>query len=514
MRHKKTIVSLCAVTLLSVAGAAVGPNIAINADSVDNSAAQTTTTTPVGGDKGETGSPIMGQSEGTTTPEKTDTNKGSDSITTEDFDGTVNLVNDKGQVLGQTSELKGKIGDHVSITLPTGYVSATNGASTVDYVLNKDKTPIKIQKANEDKDVTRTIKITNPDGTVHTVTQVAKSDGDFDAYKVPEIKYYTPSVKEVPAASAKDEANKTVEVTYTKSLPDWSIGVEGYTVVSAGTITRTVNFVDESGKKVAPSKVESVKREILVKDSGVDTIYKDAAKDQKKTSDASATAKTDAATTKDATKPAKTVSATALSTSVNDKDDKAVSATATKPNSKEYMILEVDGDNTVIAAPAHRLSDIVAPKVDGMKVKDDKMATISGQYLWLSTPDTLASNDKLANGLDKFLTKDSVENVVYVKADAKDATKDNNKTDTKNDQTADANKDAATNNANSKDGNGSATGSVNQPATSSVVGGTSGAVLPQTGDKPNNWIILAIGSFLSAVGIFFADKFRSSKKHD
>lgn len=491
MRHKKTIVSLCAVALLSVAGAAVGPNIAINADSIESTPK---TTTPVGGDKGEMGSPIMGQSEGTTipTPEKTNTTKGTNSSSTENFDGTINLVTDKGQILGQTSKLKGKIGEHISVTLPTGYVSATNGASTVDYVLNKDKTPIKIQKANEAKDVTRTIKITNPDGTVHTVTQVAKSDGDFDAYKVPEIKYYTPSVKEVPAASAKDQANKTVEVTYTKALPDWSIGVDGYTVISAGTITRTVNFVDNAGKKVAPSKVETVKREILVKDSGVDTLYKDAVKDQKNTTDSSAKAETDAK------KPAKTVSASALSTSVNDKSNKAVSAAATNPNSKEYMILEVDGNKTVISSPAHRLNDVVAPKVDGMKVKDEKLATISGQYLWLSTPDTLAANDKLANGLDKFLTKDTVENVVYVKADAKDAIK----ADTNNGQGADSNKDVT-----AKAG----TGSVNQPASSSVVGGTSGAVLPQTGDKPNNWIILALGSLLSAIGIFFADEFRSKK---
>ena len=495
MRHKKTIVSLCAVTLLSVAGAAVGPNIAINADSTQTAATTATdsksqATTPAASDK-------------------TDKGTTSDSISTDEFDGTVNLVNAKGQVLGQTSELKGKIGDHVTITLPTGYVSATNGASTVDYVLNKDKTPIKIQKADEARDVTRTIKIVNPDGTVHTVTQVAKSDGDFDAYKVPEIKYYTPSMKEVPQASAKDQADKTIEVTYTKSLPAWSIGVEGYTVVSAGTITRTVNFVDESGKQVAPSKVETVKREILVKDSGVDTIYKDAKKDAKTTDASGASAKVD--TSKKADQPSKTVSASALSTSVNDKEDKTVAEQATKPNSKEYMILEVDGNNTVIASPAHRLSDIEAPKVDGMKLKDEKMANISGQYLWLSTPDTLASNDKLANGLDKFLTKDTVENVVYVKDDAKDANKATDaNSDNKDAKTNDATKDAATKAKDAQDAKAAENG-VNQPATSNVVGTTSGAVLPQTGDKPNNWILLAIGSFVSAVGIFFADKFRTKK---
>ena len=142
--QKKLIVSLCAVTLISLAGAAVGPSLSANADN--------TVSTTVS--------------------------------SAEDFKGTVDLVDVNGKVLGQTSVLSGKIGDHETVTLPTGYVAVSNGASTIDYVLNKERTPIKIRRIG-DVDVTRTIRLHQPDGSDKTVTHVPKAGTPDDHYDVP-----------------------------------------------------------------------------------------------------------------------------------------------------------------------------------------------------------------------------------------------------------------------------------------------------------------------------------------
>lgn len=480
--HKKLIVSLCAVTLLSLGGAAIGPaTVAIHADSNQ-------------------------QLSTTAQPKEKDST----------FAGTIDLVDKAGKVLGQTSVLNGKYGDHVAITLPTGYVSADNGATTIDYVLNKDRKPICIQKYAE-RLVSRVIKIHRPDGVTVSVMQTTTADGLFAAYKVPEFKYYRPSASVIPAAKASDDKDKVLEVSYNRTLPDWAIGVDGYTVITAGTISRTINFVDESGKIIAPSKIQTVKREILVKDNGLSNIYGAS------------------------TQPSKVVDKSSLGTA-GQTIEQAEIATANKLSAaKGFLVLEINGKNANIVAPAYKLNDVTAPTIKGMKVKNAKQAKINNQYLWLSEPHTLAMNPVLDNGLHQFLLSDTTINVVYTKAKevkkaestgnnyyffgnltnpdtakAKDATKDKDATKTQDPtkaQDATKGKDAdksmtkAQDPAKAKIANGK-----NLPNGTGSMGVTTGSVLPQTGNRPNNWLILAAGAALAALGLGFADKFSKQKE--
>lgn len=434
--QKKLIVSLCAVTLISLAGAAVGPSLSANADN--------TVSTTVS--------------------------------SAEDFKGTVDLVDVNGKVLGQTSVLSGKIGDHETVTLPTGYVAVSNGASTIDYVLNKERTPIKIRRIG-DVDVTRTIRLHQPDGSVKTVTQVAKAGKTFDQYVVPKIKYYNATVTIVPSETARAGRNKVVNVSYTRAYPDWTIGVRGYDVVASGPITRTINFVDENGKKIAPSKVETVNREILVKKGRIGHIYRDRRGR--------------------IIKPSETVSESNLST-VAGQD--GLSAEAVRSNKRNkvlgYLVLEVNGRRSNLVDPAYKLQDVKAPTVKGYQLKDKKFATINGQYLWLSTPETLTNNTKLANGLDEFLTKDTTINVVYTK-DGSAATAQGQNTNNGNGQNA--------NGQNSQGQNGSAqtNNGSNSSAPSSNNSGSNTGALPQTGNKPMNWLVMGFTSAISALGLGF-----------
>lgn len=472
--HKKLIISLCAVTLLSLGGAAIGPaTVAIHADS--------------------------NQLSTTAQPKEKDST----------FAGTIDLVDKAGKVLGQTSVLNGKCGDHVAITLPTGYVSADNGATTIDYVLNKERKPICIQKLAE-RLVSRIIKIHRPDGVTVSVMQSTTADGLFAAYKVPEFKYYRPSASVIPAAKASDDKDKVLEVSYNRTLPDWAIGVDGYTVITAGTISRTINFVDESGKIIAPSKIQTVKREILVKDNGLSNIYGAS------------------------TQPSKVVDKSSLGTA-GQTIEQAEIATANKLSAaKGFLVLEIHGKNANIVAPAYKLNDVTAPTIKGMKVKNAKQAKINNQYLWLSEPHTLAMNPVLDNGLHQFLLSDTTINVVYTKAKevkkaestgnnyyffgnltnpdtakAKDATKTQDPTKT---QDATKGKDAdksmtkAQDPAKAKIANGKTL-----PNGTGSMGVTTGSVLPQTGNRPNNWLILAAGAALAALGLGFADKFSKQK---
>lgn len=445
--QKKLIVSLCAVTLISLAGAAVGPSLSANADNT----VSTTVSQP------------------------------------EEFKGTVDLIDVNGKVLGQTSVLSGKIGDHETVTLPTGYVAVSNGASTIDYVLNKEKTPIKIRKIG-DVDVTRTIRLHQPDGTVKTVTQVTKAGKNFDQYVVPKIKYYNPSVTIVPSETAKAGKDMVVNVSYTKTYPDWTIGVRGYEVVASGPITRTINFVDENGKKIAPSKIETVNREILVKKGNIGHIYRDRKGK--------------------VIKPSETVSESNLSTVAG---QKGLSAEAVKSNKKNkvlgYLVLEVNGRRSNVIDPAYKLQDVKAPTVKGYQLKDKKFANIDGQYLWLSTPETLTNSTKLANGLDEFLTKDTTINVVYIKDGAAAAQGQNSNnsngqgTNVQNGQNS-SNGSAQNNNDGSNLGDTSANNGGGSNGGSSAEDSNTGA-LPQTGNKPMNWLVMGFTSALSALGLGF-----------
>ncbi|TDN00197.1 hypothetical protein CEE86_13275, partial [Lactobacillus crispatus] len=137
----------------------------------------------------------------------------------------------------------------------------------------------------------------------------------------------------------------------------------------------TINFVDENGKKIAPSKVETVNREILVKKGRIGHIYRDRRGR--------------------IIKPSETVSESNLST-VAGQD--GLSAEAVRSNKRNkvlgYLVLEVNGRRSNLVDPAYKLQDVKAPTVKGYQLKDKKFATINGQYLWLSTPETLTNNTK------------------------------------------------------------------------------------------------------------------------
>lgn len=438
--HKKIIVSLCAVTLISLGAAAVGPSISANADN-------TASTAPTQAD---------------------------------DFHGTVNLINEQGQVLGQSSVLNGKIGDHVTITLPTGYVAVSNGASTIDYVLNKEGMPIKIRKIN-DVEVNRTIYLHMPDGSIKTVTQVAKAGETFAQYDVPEIKYYRASTTIVPAEFAKAGHNQIVNIHYTRIYPNWAVGVDGYDIVASGPITRTINFVDENGKKLAPSKVETVNREVLVKKNHVDRIYPN-----------------------QVVTPNETVPESSLSTSTVQSN---LSTSAVHYDNRDkvlgYLVLEVNGHRSNVIDPAYKLQNVTAPTIKGYTLKDKKLANIDGQYLWLSMPETLTNNTKLANGLDEFLTTDTTVNVVYTKNGKVAAVqgKDSQNTNNQNSNGQQANNQQ---NGNAQTGNGATNNNGNtQNASTGGSNGSNIGALPQTGNKPMNWLVMGISSALSALGLGF-----------
>ncbi|MGL1806964.1 hypothetical protein ACSTHG_23485, partial [Vibrio parahaemolyticus] len=64
-----------------------------------------------------------------------------------------------------------------------------------------------------------------------------------------------------------------------------------------------------------------------------------------------------------------------------------------------YIVLEVNGNRSNLVDPAYKLQDVAAPTIKGYTLKDKKFANINGQYLWLSTPESLNGNAKLASGL-------------------------------------------------------------------------------------------------------------------
>lgn len=439
--HKKIIISLCAVTLISVLGASVKPAPTAHAD---NATTQNLSTT---------------------------------ANTAETFSGTVNLIDVNGNVLGQTSHLEGHYGDHVTITLPTGYVAVSNGATTIDYILNKDRTPIKIRKIG-DVDVVRTIRLHEPDGTIKRITQTAKAGQTFAEYTVPVLKYYRASESYVPAETAKAGKNKVIDITYKRSYPTWTEGVKGYDVVASGPITRTINFVDENGKKLAPSKVETINREILVKKRHIGHVYPYRYR---------------------VISPDKTTTYSNLSpvTAQKDLSNSAIQKIK-RAKVQGYIVLRINGNQSNLIDPAYKLQDVTAPTIKGYTLKDKKLANISGQYLWLSTPESLNGNTKLANGLDEYLTKDTTINVVYTKNGAKAATTGQQGQSNNGQNTQGQN----ANNTNGQGSNGSANNSGTNNGTGSNGSGSTGA-LPQTGNKPANWLIMGFTSALSALGLGF-----------
>lgn len=163
------------------------------------------------------------------------------------------------------------------------------------------------------------------------------------------------------------------------------------------------------------------------------------------------------------------------------------------------------------------MQDVAAPTIKGYTLKDKNLANINGQYLWLSTPESLNGNAKLASGLDEYLTKDTTINVVYTKNGAKAAAggqnqNSNGNANGQNSQSQNSNNGNAQNynGGNTQSYNGSNdSGNANNGSVGSNSGSGSTGALPQTGNKPANWLIMGFTSALSALGLGFL----ASRKH-
>ena len=162
---------------------------------------------------------------------------------------SINIVyKDVNQVI-KTEPVTGKTGETVTVVInvPDGYdtTSKTNQTYTFkpdgnpDIVINLTH---QTETVTDAKTVTRTINVTNPDGSVKTTTQKADltrngikdmvtgdiawdnwSTGNWDEFDVSTIDGYTPSQAKVDAATVTgDTLDTTVNVTYTANPIPWT----------------------------------------------------------------------------------------------------------------------------------------------------------------------------------------------------------------------------------------------------------------------------------------------------
>ena len=162
---------------------------------------------------------------------------------------SINIVYKDGNQVIKTEPVTGKTGETVTVVInvPDGYdtTSKTNQTYTFkpdgnpDIVINLTH---QTETVTDAKTVTRTINVTNPDGSVKTTTQKADltrngikdmvtgdiawdnwSTGNWDEFDVPTIDGYTPSQAKVDAATVTgDTLDTTVNVTYTANPIPWT----------------------------------------------------------------------------------------------------------------------------------------------------------------------------------------------------------------------------------------------------------------------------------------------------
>ena len=274
--------------------------------------------------------------------------------------------------------------------------------------------------------------------------------------------------------------DEVINVVYTKdpttALKD-EVPVPGYTVLNVKNMTRTINYVDEEGNKLADSAVETVKYETVASD-------KLTPKEQQ-----------------------------------DEKNQKVAVVQVLRDTNGN-----VTSENTsILSTPAYKLKDVKSPKIAGMKLQNKKFATLTGQYMWLS--DQPYVHATLDNGLPQYMTQDEIVDVIYVKADAKDTQKDkknkqNKKTknavagavDKKNNggSGSDANCDgkdsgSASTGSSSNAGSGDVGGSGSADVGSGDIGGSgSSATLPQTGNKKSSSVLLGSGVALMLSSVAMA----------
>lgn len=438
------LTGVCGTALMAIG--LVGPITAFAEDSQPSSATSSET------NSGSTST--NGASDSTDKTPNTDDKKGDSTNTdskTMSYD--VQLVDSKGNSVGHVT-ISGAKSDRITVGLPAGYeVLDQPGTKQVVYVVG-DNTPIKVKSVDTDKAKDkadsktqfkqRIIKLHLPSGEVQTITlngtvsesytedekgnkTVLSSSVTFPEYIVPNVDGYVPSETKI----ASNDSRQTVDVTYRKQ---GTVNVDGYKVVNLKTISRTINLIDENGKKVADPIVEKLTYESLIK---------------------------------------------------LDKDGKE---TSTKPTDAAV----IKGDKATVSSYAS-FNNFTAPAIKGYKLKDQKMASIEGQAAWIALSD--APTKKLTNGLDEFLTKDTIYNVVFTKDEAQ-ATSDTKKA------SSDNNKNNITQNS-----NGNTNGlSIDSGTSVSGIGGSS--VLPQTGNAKASTGIFGLGAGMSllSLGLGFLKK--------
>ena len=231
-------------------------------------------------------------------------------------------------------------------------------------------------------------------------------------------------------------------------------------------MTRTINYVDEEGNKLADSAVETVKYETVASD-------KLTPKEQQ-----------------------------------DEKNQKVAVVQVLRDTNGN-----VTSENTsILSTPAYKLKDVKSPKIAGMKLQNKKFATLTGQYMWLS--DQPYVHATLDNGLPQYMTQDEIVDVIYVKADAKDTQKDKkNKQNkkTKNavagavDKKNNGGSGSASTGSSSNAGSGDVGGSGSADVGSGDIGGSgSSATLPQTGNKKSSSVLLGSGVALMLSSVAMA----------
>ena len=162
---------------------------------------------------------------------------------------SVNIIYKDGDQIVKTEPVTGKTGETVKvvINIPDGYDTISKTDQT--YTFKPDGNPDIVinlthqtETVTDAKTVTRTINVTNPDGSVKTTTQKADltrngikdmvtgdiawdnwSTGNWDEFDVPTIDGYTPSQAKVDAATVTgDTLDTTVNVTYTANPIPWT----------------------------------------------------------------------------------------------------------------------------------------------------------------------------------------------------------------------------------------------------------------------------------------------------
>ena len=262
--------------------------------------------------------------------------------------------------------------------------------------------------------------------------------------------------------------DEVINVVYAKTNADQNnlkdaVAINGYTVLNVKQMTRTVNFVDAKGNKLADSKVQTVKYETVASNKLTAKEQQDV-KNQK----------------------------VAVITELRDKDGNLTNQNA-----------------QILTTPSYKLEDVKAPKIKNYKLQNKNFAKLSGQYMWLST--TPYAHATLNNGLPQFINQDEIVDVVYVpqtEADKKAEEAKKNKKDVKDQNAKDDKKQgtavAAGSDSNSGSGSTAAAADSNDNGgsvaagssdTSGDLGGSSSSsdALPQTGNKKASSAFLGLG---------------------